>query len=317
MRRTNSFSWQITALALIALGLGLLILPDDLSDPLRRTARDLSSPGQTLTSYVAGWSRAGWQVVEAWQARRSELVQLQAALELERDWNAKFQQSLARMQQELNESQRKCAEKLSANPTDSLFIPKLIEARVIGRETVALHASRKILGIGSAKGVGENLLVVDAKYSTLDVGKDQGLAIHAPVFAGQIVVGRTVNCGGYSCSLQPVTDSQFVGSGQLMRGTATGLRPGPEGVVEGTGHKRCRLTGIWRRASVEIGDEVYTSAEDPLIPHPMYYGKVVRADLPEGASHWTIELEPAANDMRLKHVHILKPTDNPLRVLAN
>jgi cell shape-determining protein MreC len=224
---------------------------------------------------------------------------------------------LAVMLQELNESERKRAEKVSASPTNSLFIPDLIEARVIGRETVALHAGRKILGIGKAKGVGENLLVVDTKYSTLDIGKDQGLAIHAPVFAGHTVVGRTINCGGYSCSLQPVTDSQFVGAAQLMRGTATGLRPGSEGMVEGSGQKRCRLTGVWRRASVEVGDEVYTPAEDPLIPYPMYYGKVVRADLPEGAAHWIIELEPAANDMRLKHVHVLKPTENTLRVLAN
>jgi hypothetical protein len=212
MQRTNSFSWQITALALIALGLGLLILPDDLSDPLRRTARDLSRPGQAMTSYFGDWSRAGWQVVKSWQARRSDLVRLEAALELERSRNAEFQKSLAVMLQELNESERKRAEKVSASPTNSLFIPDLIEARVIGRETVALHAGRKILGIGKAKGVGENLLVVDTKYSTLDIGKDQGLAIHAPVFAGHTVVGRTINCGGYSCSLQPVTDSQFVGA---------------------------------------------------------------------------------------------------------
>lgn len=317
MQRTSSFTWQITALALITLGLGLLLLPEELSGPFRRSTRDLSRPGQTITSFATEWCRASWRTVLAWQARRAEIIGLRTDLEQERQRTAEFQLRLAVLQQELNILERKQAEKAAGSPSNPLFVPELIEARVLGQETVALYAGRKILGVGSARGIGENLLVVDGKYPTLDVGQSQGLTVHSPVFAGPAVVGRTIQCGAYSCSLQPVTDPKFSGPAQLMRRTATGLQPGPEGVVEGTGQKHCRLTGIWRRQPVEVGDEIYTPADDPLLPYPMYYGKVIRADLPEGTAHWIIDLEPAANELRLKHVQVLKPKENPLRTVAN
>jgi cell shape-determining protein MreC len=317
MHRTSSFSWQITALALITLGLGLLLLPEDLSELVRRSARDVSRPGQFVTRCFSDWAGAARQAISAWQARRSDVVRLSEELYQEREQNAESQRRLALLQQELNVSERKRNEKISASPSNTLFVPDLIEARVLGHETVALHAGRKILGVGSAKGIGENLLVVDVRYPTLDVGTDRAVSLHSPVFAGPSVVGRTLNCGAYSCSLQPVTDAKYSGPAQLMRRTASGLQPGPEGVVEGTGQKLCRLTGIWRREPVEVGDEIYTPADDPLVPYPMYYGKVVRAELPDGTAHWIIELEPAANEQRLKHVQVLRPKENPLRILAN
>ncbi|MDB5389933.1 MAG: Rod shape-determining protein MreC [Planctomycetaceae bacterium] len=228
MHRTTSFTWQITALALITLGLGLMLLPDDLSGPIRRAARDFSRPGQAVTTYCSELCHAGWDTLQAWQARRTEVIQLTGELDRARKQNAEFQLRLANLQQELNVSERKRAEKASASSSNPLFVPDLIEARVLGHETVALHAGRKILGVGSAKGIGENLLVVDAKYPTLDLGLGQGMTVHSPVFAGHAVVGRTINCGNYSCSLQSVTDIKFSGPAQLMRRTATVLHPGPE-----------------------------------------------------------------------------------------
>ena len=317
MHRTTSFTWQVTVLTLITLGLGLLLLPEDLSEPIRRTTRDIARPGQALSSIAVQTCQSGWQAILDWQARRADLARLATELEQERKLNTEIQQRLDVLQGQLNVSERKHSEKVSGSTSELLFVPELITARVLGNETVALHQGRKILGTGSAKGVGENLLVIDPQRPTLDVGRDLGVTIHSQVFAGHAVVGRTINCGKYSCSLQSVTDPKFSGAAQLMRRTATGLQPGPEGVVEGTGQKTCHFTGIWRREPVEVGDEIYTPADDVLLPFPMYYGKVVRAELPAGTAHWIIEIEPAANELRLRHVQVLKPQANQERLAAN
>jgi len=317
MHRMTPFSWRVMALALLALGLGLLLLPEDFSEPIRRSVRDVARPGQFLTVSVAGWCRGGWQAVQDWQVRRADLIRIQAELKQERERGRETQSRLAHVQRQLHDTNQKLLKKVESSPSEPLFIPELIEARVLGQEVLELHQGRKLLGVGASQGVGENLLVVDPLRPTLDVGQDLGLTVHSPVFAGQAVVGRTINCGGYSCSLQSVTDAKFSGVAQVMRRTSVGLQPGPEGVVEGTGLKTCRLTGIWRREPIEVGDEVYTPSNDPLLPYQMFYGTVIRTELPEGAAHWIIELAPAASDLRLTHVQVLKPKENPLRVMAN
>ena len=49
----------------------------------------------------------------------------------------------------------------------------------------------------------------------------------------------------------------------------------------------------------------------------MYYGKVVRAELEPGAQEWSIWVKPAAVDVRLETVLILRRVLNPDRILAN
>jgi len=317
MQRMTSFSWQLTALTLIVFGLGLLLLPEEFSEPLRRTTRDLARPGQGLTTAMLDTSRTGWRMVQEWQARSSEVARLKSDLLSERIQSNELRDRLARLQQQLHDSERQRQAKVIASPSEPLFTPLLIDARVLGQETIDLHRGRMILGAGSANGAGENLLVLDQRQPVLDVGERLGVTVHAPIFAGQAVVGRTVNCGAYSCALQSVTDLKFSGAAQVMRRTSKGLQPGPEGVVEGTGRNRCRLTGVWRREPIEVGDEIYTPVDDPLLPHQMFYGKVVHAELPDGAAHWIVEIEPAALDLRLTRVQILRPQENPIRVLAN
>lgn len=318
MRRSGLFSWWTTTLALIALALGLLSLPEDFSQPIRVVARDVSRPGQAVTRIMVGCGHAFAKSVRDWQARRVDIEQLQAQLQSAQTREREYQQRLAELSDRANSGARAAD---SANSTDPLFLPQLVEARVLGTETVALAADRKVqgrqlIGIGSSQGIDENLLVIEAERRTLDIGADHGITMHQQVFAGDIVVGRTATCGSYSCSLQPVTDVKFNGPAQLLRKTPSGLQPGPQGVLEGTGDK-CRLTGIWRGEAVEIGDEVYTPAADPLLPHPMFYGRIVRAKSNEGMPHWEIEVEPAAKNLRLTFVRILKPETNAARVTAN
>lgn len=321
MRRSGLFSWWTTTLALSALALGLLSLPEDFSQPIRVVARDVSRPGQAVTRIIVGWGHACASSARAWQARRVDIEQLKAQLLAAQDREREYRQRLAETthRADLAESLANRAE--SANSTDPLFVPQLVEARVLGTETVALAADRKVpgrqlIGAGTSTGIGENLLVIEAERPTLDIGGDHGITLHQPVFAGDIVVGRTATCGSYSCSLQPVTDARFNGPAQVMRKTPSGLQPGAEGILEGTGDK-CRLTGVFGNESVAVGDEVYTPAADSVLPHPMFYGRIVRAEWKQGMPHWEIEVEPAARNLRLTFVRILKPQENAARVTAN
>ena len=321
MRRSGLFYWWTTTLALGALALGLLSLPEDFSQPIRLSARDVSRPGQAATRMMVSWANAFQRAISDWQARRVEIEALQARLLAAQNREHEYRQRLAASSHraELAESLAKRTD--AAVTTDPLFVPQFVEARVLGTETVALAAShkmpaRQLIGTGKSQGVDDNLLVIEPERSTLDIGVDHGISIHQPVFAGNIVVGRTAMCGNYSCSLQPVTDAKFNGPAQLLRKTPSGLQPGAEGVLEGTGEK-CRLTGVFGSESVAVGDEVYTPAADPLLPHPMFYGRIVRAEWKQGMPHWEIEVEPAAKNLRLTFVRVLKPQENAARVTAN
>lgn len=335
MRRSGLFTWLVTTLALSALGLGLLSLPEEFSQPIRLAALDMSRPGQTVTRAGIDWGQAGWRTCRDWQARRAELRRLQDELAAARSRQQLDQKVLADLRRQLQRAELKLSAKLAGQTSAPLFVPELIEARVLNTETASLAAGRKVpmrslLGTGKSQGIGENLLVIDPGKATLDVGTDHGITIHQPVFSGEIVIGRTANCGSYTCSLQPVTDAKFQSPAQLLRRTESGWQAGPEGVIEGTGGARCRLTGVGHKEPVEVGDEVYTPAADPLLtgmspeaaasealPPPMFYGRVVKAAVPPGSAQWEIEVEPASTAVRPTFVWILKPKENAVRVLAN
>jgi hypothetical protein len=83
----------------------------------------------------------------------------------------------------------------------------------------------------------------------------------------------------------------------------------------GDGSDLCRLQHI--SDPVNVDDEVFTGGTDGLVPLPMYYGTVVRAELAPGASEWSVWVKPAAANERLESVLILKRTVNPDRILAD
>lgn len=335
MRRSGLFPWLITTLALSALALGLLSLPDDFSQPIRLAGRDLSRPGQTVTRAGIELYQAGWRTVRDWQARRGQLEQLQAKLAAQLNREREFKSRVADLTRRLQRAEAQQAAKFSGTSTEPLFIPELVAARVLSSETVTLASGRKIpgstlIGKGTSQGIGESLLVLDQGRAVLDVGTDHDMAIHQPVFAGEIVIGRTASCGRYTSSLQPVTDAKFQSPAQLLRRIGDGWQAGAQGVIEGTGRDLCRLTGVGYREAVAVGDEVYTPAADPLLtgsptgpesetalPPPMFYGRIVSAKLNPGAAHWDIEVEPAAKNVRPTFVWVLKPKENAVRVLAN
>jgi cell shape-determining protein MreC len=218
----------------------------------------------------------------------------------------------------LNEQmQRLLAQQGIAPPTASppLVTARLVEARVLGEETAALWRGRKLLAAGSREGLAESSLVLDDARSLVDVGDDTRLSPGDAVYAGRIVIGKIAEVGRYSSTLRLVTDPGYSGRARLARRTSRGLAFGAEGTLTGDGSTLCRLRHI--SDPVSVGDEVFTGGTDGSIPYPMYYGKVVRADLEAGSQEWLVWVQPAAATERLETVLVLRRTVNPDRVLAN
>src|SRR5262245_5661104 len=99
-----------------------------------------------------------------------------------------------------------------------------------------------------------------------------------------------------------------------MHRTSQGLLSGAEGTIMGDGSDLCRLRHI--AVPVNVGDEVFTGGADGALPLPMYYGKVVRAELEAGATEWSVWVRPAAIEERLETLLILKRVVNSDRILA-
>jgi cell shape-determining protein MreC len=126
------------------------------------------------------------------------------------------------------------------------------------------------------------------------------------------VLGKIGEVGRYSSTLLLVTDPTYSGSARLARRTSRGLVFGPEGTLVGDGSELCRLKHM--TDPVNVDDEVFTGGTDGMVPAPMYYGKVVRAELEVGGSEWSVWVKPAATDERLESVLILRRIINPERV---
>ena len=87
--------------------------------------------------------------------------------------------------------------------------------------------------------------------------------------------------------------------------------------MEGQGEKLCRLRYVPGTEPVEVGDEVYTGDQTGTQTYPMYYGRVVRAELNPGDQEWDIWVEPAIKTLNAPTVTVLRTQLDLSRTLTN
>jgi len=312
MKSSVSSPW-LTAVILLA-GTVLLFVPSENTRALRARMRDALRPGQSVVRLAVESTRS-WTL--AWQSSPRQgrrIRQLEDDLRSARLENRRLALQIAGLNAGV---QTLRAQQGIAPPTATppLVTARLIEARVLGEETAALWRGRKLLAVGTREGLAESSLVLDDARTQIDVGDDTGLSPGDAVYAGRIVIGKIAEVGRYSSTLRLVTDPGYSGRARLARRTSRGLTFGAEGTLTGDGGSLCRLRHI--SDPVSVGDEVFTGGSDGLIPHPMYYGKVVRAELESGSQEWLVWVQPAAATQRLETVLVLRRSVNPDRVLAN
>jgi cell shape-determining protein MreC len=312
-RMKNAGGFQLTLLLCLT-GLGLLFVPAQAARPVRALVRDALRPGQAALHAAVRQSRR-WVAELGQSINRTDRpgepdVELQAArLEIRR-----LELQVARLRDRVEKLSQQQRLSPAADSPPPLVTPTLVAARVLGDETAALWRGRKLLAAGGAE-IAESALVLDQARPIVDLGADADVSSGDAIYAGRIVIGKIAEVGRYSSTLRLVTDPAYSGRARLARRTSRGLVFGAEGTLVGDGSDLCRLRHI--SDPVNVGDDVFTGGADGLVPLPMYYGTVVRAELNPGANEWSVWVQPAAAAERLESVLILRRAINPDRVLGN
>jgi cell shape-determining protein MreC len=293
-------------------GIALAFVPPDLTRPVRNLVRDALRPGLSFVRGSADRRASPPQAADSSSlvaALESEIEALRLSLRRQELQSARLRDRLTT----IVEQQRQFPMKGSR---PSLTTVELLEARVLGEESAQLWRGKQILSAGTLGRVSESSLVLESTMPLVDVGGDSDVAAGDAVYAGRIVIGKIAEVGRYTSTLMLLTDPGYTGRARLARRTARGILVfGPEGTLVADGSGLCQIKHI--TDPVNVGDEVYTGGTDGLLPYPMYYGKVVRAELDAGAQDWSVWLQPAATLDHLETVLVLRRTMNAERILAN
>jgi cell shape-determining protein MreC len=291
------------------------MVPAEATRALRSLVRDALRPGQTAVNVIARhlrlWqmSAVGFTGASGEPAKSGELSEECRSLRLQ---NRRLELHAARLRERLEQLAAQQGHVWSTESYPPLVTPKLVEARVLGEETSSLWRGRKLLSAGAGNDIAESALVLDDARPLIDLGADARIAEGDAVYAGRTVIGKIAEVGRFTSTLRLVTDPAYSGRARLARRTSRGLVFGAEGTLVGDGTGLCRLKHI--SEPVNVDDEVFTGGPDGLVPYPMYYGKVVRAELDSGANEWSVWVVPAASDERLESVLILRRVVNFERI---
>ncbi len=305
----------------VAVGLGFV--PSAQVAMLRTHLLDALGPGleclhQTQSRFremTAEWSLEWPQIRQDHRAQEAERLMAELA-----SWQQRCRQleiDNAGLHQKLNRLTETGPSPYPVRPGRPLVEVELLEAAVLNREAGRLWQTEPVLNRGTADGLADRDLVLESQKPLIDQGQDAKLAQGHPVYSGRCVVGRLAEVGRSVSTIQKLTDKNYRGFAQLIRRTENGFVFGAEGVIEGQGEKLCWLRYVPATEPVEVGDEVYTGEETGTQTYPMYYGRVVRAELNPGDQNWDIWVEPAIKTLKQSTVTVLRTQVEPSRPLTN
>lgn len=285
-----------------------VFLPQAWLAPLRAVAGSALRPGQQAAGFLRG--QADDLLAEArrhWDTAR-QLAEVQREIERLRDENRRLADELT----------TRTPPRPDEGPTDSerLLRAATVRARFLGVQARAFLTRHELLDVGSRQGVEAGALVVEPSRAVIDRGSDARLAPGRLVLDGACVWGKVVEVGPLTSTILRTTEPGYRDVIRLATRAAPGRPPrlGPEGILEGTGEPLARVRMVPASEPVEVGDEVYTSGGEGVLPAPLRCGRVVRVELPAGATHWDVWMEPAVGPRPPDEVAVLKIELNPLRV---
>ena len=186
------------------------------------------------------------------------------------------------LQKQLTTLQQNGVSPYRGAPAKPLVVPQLLEAAVLGQDSAAAWRAGTLIDRGAADGLRESTLVLEEENPLVDQGADAGLETGQPVYAGRTVVGKIDVVGRWTSTIKPLTDAKFRAKAQLARKTPDGIVFASVGILQGTGDAACQLNLVPATEAVSVGDEVYTNHNDDALPYPLYYGKVLQAELKPG-----------------------------------
>jgi len=327
----NNSTFRVLAACLLGAAM-FAVLPASATTPIRDVVRLVISPGQRFVSSTIATAKSEWQraIDQKLAAQQERLEQLQTEIA-----NSELRERRALLaaesaSQKLAAVERNGASPFSVETVQPLIRPRAVRAAVLGREILSELKSRRILDRGVTDGVASDLWVLNGDLPIVQVGSELSVADGLPVFAGRCVVGRIVEAGRWTSSLQYITEPGFRARAVLARAVlarAVLARAvlarvdsngpavdrfsfGAEGLIEGRSDLKqnglCELGQIPATEHVDVGMSVYSPPRD-AVDAPMLFGHVVSAEIPPGALHWVITISPAVDVNQLRSVEIVVP----------
>jgi cell shape-determining protein MreC len=316
MRKTSDNKGILTGAALCILAVGLFFAPANMTAPLRRGLRDAVLPGQRLTRSVSMTATDWFARLNKPLEEDRELAELRSKSDLWQLRCRRLQIENALLNQRIERTNQQPSALHGAATGQPLIIPELLDASLLGAALSERWRSGRLLDRGTESGIGESDRVLSGTSILIDQGADAQLAPDQPVYSGRIVVGKVAEVGRWTSTLERVNDPGYRGTAQIIRRKEHGDVFGARGLLEGRGDPLCRLTRIPATEAVDRGDEVYTADRDGILPYPMYYGQIVHAELKPGAPYWDLLVRPAAGEIDVNKVHVLRMQLNRNRLLA-
>ena len=305
------------AVASCLVALGLTLVPTTMTDSIRAAVHDATLPGHHLLAFARLQIYAAKDSLTSSDDSQQRIAALESQLRNSQQRYRRVKIETGLLQEQLILASQNGVSPYRPTPSDPLIVPELLQANVLGEETGRLWRGGALIERGTSDGIRESTLVLEDNRTLVDQGADKGLAAGQPVYSGRNVVGKIAIVGRWTSTVCPVTDPKFRGMAQLARSSENRLLFGPQAILEGCGERLCRLKLIPATEPVSVGDEVYTSQRDAALPYPLYYGKVVSAEIQPGALHWEIRVEPAVKRIDAPTVQILTRKLNPLRQISN
>ena len=282
--------------ALPVVALGLLAMPQSMSDRARVMTAPLFAPFQDMTAH--------WSLDLTERLRQPEDAGAVEAVRLQ-DRVASLENALAGATALLGDYDRQV--RLLARLREGLDgLPcRLVPARLLAPEVVGGRASAR-LGQGSDKGIRKNGAVVSA---AIDRGAREALARGEPVLTAAGLVGLVDEVGPLTSTVRLLTDPRTNLMVQVITRRDGVWRAGPEGVArgaeDGTG---ITVQGISRTADVAPGDFVVTSpSPESALPPYLVVGRVVRCELKPTALFYELVIEPRVTPAEARDVVVLSP----------
>jgi len=315
----NNSTFRVLAACLLGAAM-FAVLPASATTPIRDTIRVVISPGQRCVASLVSVAETRWHniVDEKIAVQQQQIEQLQLELEQGLLRERRVQLVAESSRQALADIQQQGATPFDVTRTPDLIRPCAIRARLLGREILSELKSRRILDRGQSDGVTSDLWVLDGDLPIIEAGSELDLTEGLPVFAGRCVVGRIVEAGRWTSSLQFLTEPGFRARAVLARSElhdtdTAAFSFGSEGLIEGradlSATGQCELTQIPAAERVETGMPVY-SPRGHAVDALMLFGHVVSAELSPGALHWHVTVKPAVDVSQLHHVDIAVPEVN-------
>lgn len=313
----NSFK---TASVLGMIAIILICLPAEMTEPLRNLVRESFVPGSRLISLVkSGFEKKPEDSIERPEIPEEtfeQLASLKEELEGAKSEILKLKSQNIHLNDKLLSFRNNGKPEFQGEKSEPLFVPNLLQARVIGEEMTREPFAKQILKIGSRDGVSRENMVIQAEQILVDQGSEQGISANQLALTGRTLLGRITEAGLHTSTLQLVTDPDFRAKVHIYPSDTTNPTHSGEGVLMGSGEDFCTLKFVPTTQPVSVGDDIYTADSSESLPSPVYIGKIVEASHQSDEQFWSIKVQPAMKDKHPETVQVVRTILNPKRLAA-